>query len=116
MQSLSLGTNKIDSLAQLEPLKELKNLIQLDLSNSPVEETEDYRAKIFEMFPSLLILDNLDKNGNSIDYSDDEDEVYSEEEGVDEEDEIDYIDEFDDDEIDLEHGEDDIGGGKKLKA
>lgn len=92
-------------------------MIQLDLSNSPIEEIDNYRTQVFAIFPNLQILDNLDSNGNPIDYSDDEDEEANyEDEGSEEDDEMNYIDEFDDDEIDVDEGEEDIGGGKKLKA
>ena len=82
-----------------------------------IELVENYREKVFEMIPTLEILDNLDVNGKEIDYSDDEDEEYVEgEEEMYGDEEDDYIDDedFDDDE---EIGEDDVVGApvKKLK-
>lgn len=41
----------------------MRELIQLDLLNNPVVNTDDYRKTIFSMFPSLVVLDTLDKNG-----------------------------------------------------
>jgi hypothetical protein len=102
--------NKITEYSQLEALKKLTKLVQLDLSECPVASKADYRAKLFEMFSSLEILDNKDADGNSYDYEEgdgegefegdfDEGDVEGEEEFVDDgEDEEDYNDDDDDSE------------------
>lgn len=41
----------------------MRSLLQLDLLNNPVVKVPGYRAQVFSMFPSLSILDTLDKIG-----------------------------------------------------
>ena len=41
----------------------MKQLLQLDLINNPINRESGYREKIFAMFPSINILDTLDKGG-----------------------------------------------------
>jgi hypothetical protein len=41
----------------------MRNLLQLDLLNNEVVKLPGYRAKVFTLFPSLSILDTLDKIG-----------------------------------------------------
>ena len=41
----------------------MKQLLQLDLINNPITREPGYREKIFAMFPSINILDTLDKGG-----------------------------------------------------
>ena len=111
LQSLSLGSNTINTNKDLEPLKNLDSLIQLDLSETNLSKTEKYRNSVFQMITSLQVLDNLDVNGNEYEYSDDEgDEGDEDEEEFDDEDEEgednDDEDEDDEDEDD-EQGEDD---------
>lgn len=67
---LNLASNKIAKVEDLEPLKKMK-LCELDLFNNPVADGVDseYRSKIFEMIPSLQILDGADINGEDIDDS-----------------------------------------------
>lgn len=100
--------NKISEYSQLEPLKKIEKLVQLDLSECPIAEKEDYRKKVFEMFNQLEILDNKDADGASIDYGDIDGEgegdfegefegdVEGEEEFYDDGDEEDYQDDDDD--------------------
>jgi Leucine-rich repeat (LRR) protein len=68
LQTLSLMNNKISEFSQLEPLRKIEKLVQLDLSECPIADKPDYRAKVFEMFNELEILDNKDPEGHSIDY------------------------------------------------
>ena len=37
--------------------------MQLDLINNPVYKLAGYREKVFTMFPSLVVLDTLDRSG-----------------------------------------------------
>ena len=69
LQSLSLGSNKVGSLSDLIPLKKLEALIQLDLSETDLAKTPDYRKSVFEILPNLQVLDNLDAEGNEYEYS-----------------------------------------------
>lgn len=72
IESISLSENKIEKFDDLKPLTGFKDLLQLDLSATPLAMKSEYRSKIFEMFPSLQILDNRDQEGNLFKYSDDE--------------------------------------------
>ena len=54
---LNLGGNqKLKDFKQIEPLKHLKIQV-LELAGTPLSEQKDIRAKIFEEFKDLLILD-----------------------------------------------------------
>jgi len=68
IQSLSLGGNYINNYEDLEPLKGLPKLVQLDLVGSSICFQQDYHKKIFSMLEHLEILDNRDVDGNEIDY------------------------------------------------
>ena len=58
-----LGANKVEKLEQLAPLTGMKQLLQLDLINNPVSKVPGFREQIFSMFPTITILDTLDKSG-----------------------------------------------------
>ncbi|KAL4427263.1 hypothetical protein ABPG74_011499 [Tetrahymena malaccensis] len=63
LQTLMLGANQIEDIEDLKRLGQMRELIQLDLLNNPVVNTDNYRNYLFNLFPSLVILDTLDKNG-----------------------------------------------------
>ncbi|KAJ9576775.1 hypothetical protein L9F63_025330, partial [Diploptera punctata] len=54
---LNLSGNKIKDLDTLEPLKEFKNLKNLDLFNNEATSMDNYREKVFNLIPSLKYLD-----------------------------------------------------------
>jgi len=88
----------------------LENLLQLDLTDTPLANTEKYRDNVFEVFKELQILDNLDLEGNSVQYSDAEegdfeDDGFAEEGESMGEDDEDEEDEYDADEDEEEYGE-----------
>lgn len=58
-----LGANKIEKIEHLHVLGGMHQLLQLDLINNPVSKLPGYREKVFAMFPSLTVLDTLDKIG-----------------------------------------------------
>jgi len=97
LQSLSLGGNPIQEVADLEALKGLSALVQLDLFGCPISEKPDYRDKVFGIFEGLEILDNQDKEGNDVDYDEEEEGEDDEDasEGEEEEDEEDDEDDED---------------------
>ncbi|CAD8168685.1 unnamed protein product [Paramecium octaurelia] len=97
---LSLAENQIKTFADLEPIKQLKKLQQLDLSDNPIAELQGYFQKVFDLIPGLQVLDNKDKSGNDIQYSEDED-------GVGREDSEDSDNEIDDDDGELDDDDDD---------
>ena len=100
LQSLSLGSNTINSIEDIAPLKSLDNLIQLDLSETGLSKTPDYRKNVFELIPNLQVLDNLDVDGNEYEYSSEE-----EGEGDDDEEGDDSDDEDGDDDEEGEEGD-----------
>ncbi|CAD8071308.1 unnamed protein product [Paramecium primaurelia] len=97
---LSLAENQIKTFDDLEPIKQLKKLQQLDLSDNPIAKQQGYFQKVFDLVPGLQILDNKDKNGNDIQYSDDD------EEGAAGDDSDESDNEIDDDDGDLDDDED----------
>lgn len=113
LQSLSLGSNKITSIADLAPLKKLENLIQLDLSETELSRIPDYRKAVFDLLTNLQVLDNLDAEGNEYEYSSESEQADGDfaDNGQDEEE--DYEGDDDDEEGDddeEEEGEDDEEG------
>ena len=76
--------NPIDSFNELAPLKQLKNLVQLNFYGTPIFEDLTYRQKVFSMFSNLdvnylpsnlniyRLLDNRDKKGNILKYGEEE--------------------------------------------
>ncbi|XP_044747551.1 acidic leucine-rich nuclear phosphoprotein 32 family member A-like [Coccinella septempunctata] len=69
---LNLSGNEIKDLETLEPLKNFKNLISLDLFSNQVTIVENYRDAVFKTIPSLKYLDGFDKNDRHVEDSDDE--------------------------------------------
>jgi len=107
LQILMLSDNAINDFTEIKALSNLKELIQLDLNNTPLSKKDNYRKKIFELVPTLEILDELDKDGNPYEF-DDEGEDFEEGEGDESE------DEYDEDEEEEE--EYDAKAGKKKKG
>jgi len=94
---LKLANNKITEFAQLECLKEIPNLINLDLEGNEISKSEGYKDKVFEMLPTLSILDGKNKAGDDIisQESDEDEEEYGGEDGEEDDedfDQQDYID------------------------
>jgi len=110
VKALFLGENQINEFDEITSLSTLKELTHLDLSSTKLSEKDDYRTKVFAMIPSLEVLDDLDKEGNPVEYDDeegepDEGEQY-EPDGDDdepEEDEVDYEEDEDDDEFEAKN-------------
>ena len=57
----------------------LKQLSNINLSENHISEEENYKEKLFEMFPQLEVLDGIDKEGAEVLSEDDEEEEYGEE-------------------------------------
>jgi len=79
LQSLALGGNEVKTVEELSPLQELEALSDLDLLGCDVNLVENYRDKVFEKLPHLLILDNCDKEGNDLDLNNEDDQQVSDE-------------------------------------
>ena len=56
---LNLSGNKIFEIKELEPLKQFKNLNNLDLFNNEVTSVANYRSTVLKMIPTLQLLDEL---------------------------------------------------------
>eukprot|EP00920_Eleutheroschizon_duboscqi_P027928 GHVT01068272.1.p1 GENE.GHVT01068272.1~~GHVT01068272.1.p1 ORF type:complete len:310 (-),score=102.07 GHVT01068272.1:394-1278(-) len=99
--SLDLAGNHIKHDAHLLPLRSLKSLIHLGLEMNPVcssypessspssassssSSSPSFRTRLFELLPTLVSLDNIDRKGNECEEgeeADDDDEAYEDEEG-----------------------------------
>lgn len=88
-------------------MTKLQNLIQLDLSDCPISQKDDYRKKVFGFFPDLKILDNKDENGQEFEYS--ESDLEGEECELEGEEDEDDSDEDDEEEGQYEDVESDEG-------
>jgi Leucine-rich repeat (LRR) protein len=80
LTQLSLAGNQISDFKELAPLSTLENLITLDLFGNPLTEAENYKARVFEMFSSLKVLDGCDKNGDEVSVASEDDSESSDEE------------------------------------
>ena len=126
LYKLKISFNQINSIDKLSCLNQLQ-LKKIEVKENPFTKNDDeYRDKIYKMIPSLIIVDQMQKNGQEIDTSDygNESSSFNEEE----EEEGDDNDEEDSDESDgkdvdskdseddyNEENEDDEGGKKKKK-
>ena len=123
LYKLKISFNQINSLDNLSCLNQLE-LKKIEVKENPFTKNDnEYRDKIYKIIPSLVIVDQMQKNGQEIDTSD----YGNESSSFDEEEEDDY-DEEESDESDGKDGdskesmddyneenEDDEGGKKKRK-
>ena len=75
LEKLYLAGNQIPDIETLDPLKKLSRLEWLDLEGNPVTRVPGYADKIFEMLPSLMVLDGKNREGEELPDADDDDEV-----------------------------------------
>ncbi|KAJ3408942.1 hypothetical protein HDU80_003906 [Chytriomyces hyalinus] len=99
LTSLDIANNKISTVADIAPLKELAHLRHLNLEFNKIASLPKYRETVLEMLPHLISLDGVDRDG--VDVSPDSEEEDDEDEDDDEEDEY----EDDEDDEDVEDGE-----------
>ncbi|XP_069668927.1 acidic leucine-rich nuclear phosphoprotein 32 family member A-like isoform X1 [Periplaneta americana] len=104
---LNLSGNKIKDLDTLEPLKEFRNLKNLDLFNNEATAIDNYREKVFHLIPSLKYLDGFDMEDKEAEDSEVEDDEVNGNESEDDEEGIEDEEDEDDDDEDLD--EDDVG-------
>lgn len=96
LQHLNISGNRIKDLEALEPLKELRDLVNLDLYNCEVTKTDNYRVKVFDLLPNLHSLDGYDRNEREVADSDESEDEGSDVENRIAREDIDDIDEDDD--------------------
>ena len=123
LYKLKISFNQINSIDNLSCLNQLE-LKKIEVKENPFTKNDtEYRDKIYKIIPSLIIVDNMQKNGQEIDTSDygNESSSYDEEEDDDnDEEESDESDGKDADSKESlddynEENEDDEGGKKKRK-
>ena len=74
LKKLFLAGNKIEKADCFSCLKDEK-LRQLDLMGCPISSQKDYRKELFDMLPSLRIVDGLNKEGKEVSVFDSEEEA-----------------------------------------
>jgi U2 small nuclear ribonucleoprotein A' len=57
LEAIILTNNRIQDLADLEPLSELKNISMISLLSNPVTKKQHYRLFLIHILPKLRILD-----------------------------------------------------------
>ncbi|EKX54607.1 hypothetical protein GUITHDRAFT_150059, partial [Guillardia theta CCMP2712] len=72
LEKLYLAGNMIPDIEALKPLSKLTKLEWLDLEGNPAKEEDGYSAKLFDLIPSLVVLDGKDKGGEELDEADDD--------------------------------------------
>ena len=87
---LKIGSNKITSLDQISQLQGIKNLLKLDLSGNKVADRMDFEGKVFDLLPTLQVINDYDRDGEYVDDEFDHSEDFDLEEGEVEYDESDY--------------------------
>lgn len=120
LEELHMGGNKIESLAQLQPLAKLSKLRILDLTECPVvEKQSDIASKIFELVPHLEAFNGKDASGESVDFedgSDDLDDYSSEDDSDDNSNDSDDSNDDSEGSEDDEEDDDEVEGEKPSKS
>jgi U2 small nuclear ribonucleoprotein A' len=57
VETIVLTSNRVQDLADLEPLSELKNISMLSLLSNPVTKKQHYRLFLIHILPKLRVLD-----------------------------------------------------------
>ena len=109
LYKIKIENNNIESLDKLKCLAGLK-ITKINLEGNPlVKSNKEYRKELFELIPSLISIDRIDRNGNTVEstyYGDEEDEEVLEGSEIDDE-ENEEIDDGEDDEDDGEEDDED---------
>jgi len=116
LQSLSLGGNPIKEFDDLKQIQNLSQLYQLDLIKCDICNKADYRVKVFEMFPSLQILDNFTQDGEPYDYDEEEGDDDGDDDSEVADEYVDPNEEDDDDEEDAGGAEDSDEDDDEIEA
>jgi Leucine-rich repeat (LRR) protein len=103
LMQLNLSNNQLNTVDQFQPLSSLGSLVYLDIRNCPITNIRDYRNKLFEIIPSLQVIDGIDRNGDEASLSSGEN---SEELNSDFDDVADDLDDSDQNDVDSDDDED----------
>ena len=110
---LNIRNNKISTYDCLKPLAKMSKLENINIKGNPLTEKRDYsRDKVFEIIPSLQVIDSMNKDGEEVenssiegeddgeidDFIDEEGEEFDDEENVEEDDENEEEQDEEDDE------------------
>jgi acidic leucine-rich nuclear phosphoprotein 32 family protein A/C/D len=74
LQKLYLASNKVQSLECLQPLAKLTKLEWLDLEGNPVAKLDGYSKLVWDLLPSLVVLDGKNRDGQELEENEDDDE------------------------------------------
>eukprot|EP00923_Selenidium_pygospionis_P029158 GHVN01051991.1.p3 GENE.GHVN01051991.1~~GHVN01051991.1.p3 ORF type:complete len:254 (+),score=46.33 GHVN01051991.1:3869-4630(+) len=75
LERLYLSGNRFQSVADLKPLAALKHLKTIELELNPLTKEDAYQSAVFQLIPSLTMVDMMDRCGNLHDSEDEEEEV-----------------------------------------
>ena len=63
LRVIKFGNNNVKDLDEIQQLVPLAHIMNLDFSENPVTMVNGYKEEMWKLFPGLLILDGLDKEG-----------------------------------------------------
>ncbi|GLC49619.1 hypothetical protein PLESTB_000268100 [Pleodorina starrii] len=110
LRTLELANNRIATVEELAPLKELKALQSLDVFECPLAKQPSFQSKVFAMLDELKYLNSVDKSGLERDGDEEEEEFEEEDAGEEEYDDGAGEEEFEDEEGgEFEEGADAVG-------
>ncbi|CAD8088531.1 unnamed protein product [Paramecium primaurelia] len=66
LNNLNLSQNNIKSVDDLKPLATLTKLESLELIDNPLTKEAGYHKKVFQLIPSLKVLDNKNEKGEEV--------------------------------------------------
>lgn len=116
MYKLHIENNKIDSIDVLKGLKGSKIEKIYLKGNSLTENNNEYIKKIFEMYPNVYAVDGVDKGGEVVVTTDEEDDMMNDADSDEEDDEDDVENEIEmQNENEEEEEIDDITNEKSTK-
>ena len=104
IMQISLENNKIADIEEFKHLAGITSLISLMVEGNPIANQTNYREKLFELIPTLQVIDGLNAKGEEVDFGDDDDD---DDDDLPDDDDSDEFDEDDlDDDDDDEFGDD----------
>lgn len=93
IMQINFINNLIEDVNEFTHLKEFRSLVYLEVEGCPLTSSERFREKLFEMIPSLQIIDGINRLGEEIDLNDLDDEEFDDEDDDEEEEDFEDDDE-----------------------